>query len=306
MEHKVVFSSDIHGNETQYAKLVDYAERERAKTLIIGGDIAPKGMPIRDFIQGQREFLRGRFRQFFERLRLRRPDMSIFIIMGNDDVAVNMDVLEEVDPELFRVIHGVRARINDEYEIVGYPYVPMTHVRLKDWDKFDVSDYPERFRQAEIDKKGEWNLRALRSVRRRKGLMHWPPFAPYFEFESSDLNPDDATRDSIERDLANPVFTERARKTVYVMHAPPYGTNLDQAGTGYHVGSVAERMFIERWQPHATLHGHIHETVRRSGDFRERIGDTMSLCSGNRPIGDDLALVTFDLAHPEAAQRLII
>ncbi|MBI2634755.1 metallophosphoesterase [Candidatus Peregrinibacteria bacterium] len=306
MEHKVVFSSDIHGNETQYAKLCDYTEREDAQTLIIGGDIAPKGMPVCDFIQGQRDFLRGRFRRFFERLKSRRPDINIFIIMGNDDVAVNLDVLEEVDPELFRVIHGVRARINEKYEIVGYPYVPITHVRLKDWDKFDVAQYPEGFRQAEIDKKNEWNLRALKSVKRRRGLMPWPLFSTYFEFESSTLNPADAEKDSIERDLANPVFTERAGKTVYVMHAPPYGTNLDQAGVGYHVGSVAERMFIEREQPHVTLHGHIHGTVKRSGDFRNRIGDTMSLCSGNRPIGNDLALVTFALAHPEAAQRLII
>ncbi|EKD92769.1 MAG: metallophosphoesterase [uncultured bacterium] len=303
MEHKVVFSSDLHGNETQYAKLVDYAEREEAKTLIIGGDICPKGMRRTDYIRGQRDFLQNRFSQFFERLRLKRPQMNIFVIMGNDDVAVNMDILESSDPELYRVIHGLRLSINSEYDIIGYPYVPMTRASLKDWDKFDVEKYPARFKEAQRHREGEWKLNALRSGQYKelslRGLTG-------YDFVESTLNPADAARDSIERDLASPIFTEQPEKTIYVMHAPPYGTHLDQANVGYPVGSVAERLFIEQYQPYLTLHGHIYETVQLSGDFRERIGRTVSLSSGNDPLRSHVALVTFDLAHPESAQRLII
>jgi len=38
-------------------------------------------------------------------------------------------------------------------------------------------------------------------------------------------------------------------------------TALDITGNDMHVGSFAVRQFIEKYQPHLTLHGHIHETV---------------------------------------------
>lgn len=303
MEHKVVFTSDTHGNQTQYAKLVDHVGRTGANTLILGGDIGPRGRSFPDFIQVHRAFLRDRFRRFCEQIKEGNPKINIFVIMGNDDFAVNMEVLREADPELYKVIHGVRARIDDQYEIVGYPYVPLTRASLKDFDKFDVEAYPWQFRQAETDRKGEWNLDAWKSVKLWK---EYPPYDEYFEFEHGRLDPNDAEKDSIARDLAKPVFTANPAKTVYVMHAPPYDTKLDHALVGYHVGSVAERMFIDQHQPHVTLHGHVHESVRLSGDFRETIGRTTSLSSGNDPKAAELSLVTFDLAHPEAAQRIVI
>jgi len=35
------------------------------------------------------------------------------------------------------------------------------------------------------------------------------------------------------------------------------------------VGSIAVRRFIEERQPLLTLHGHIHESARLTGDWRE-------------------------------------
>ena len=43
MQHKILYTSDIHGNEVQYSKLIQYAIKISADTIIIGGDIAPKG-----------------------------------------------------------------------------------------------------------------------------------------------------------------------------------------------------------------------------------------------------------------------
>lgn len=300
MGHKVMFSSDLHGNDEQYDKLVDFAVMGKADSLVIGGDIAPKGMALKYFIEGQRHFLENGLREVFERAKKERPEMKVFLMMGNDDVAVNMDVLRKFDPELFQVISGVRTRINDEFEIVGYPYVPITRARLKDWDKFDVAKYPERFRQAGIDKMAEWNLRAL------KTSMGMIDGKPSLKFRSGVLDPEDARNNCIELDLEENLFTERPDKTVYVMHAPPYGTNLDMANVGYHVGSVAERMFIEKHQPHVTLHGHIHETVEISGNFRERIGKTVSLAAGNNPDDERVAIVMFDLERPDCAKRVMI
>lgn len=57
MHHKVLFTSDIHGNEVQYRKLVDYAIEISADSVIIGGDIAPKNFRDDWVIVGQRVFL---------------------------------------------------------------------------------------------------------------------------------------------------------------------------------------------------------------------------------------------------------
>ena len=43
MRYKIVYTADIHGNLVQYKKLVDYSLKNKAKAVIIGGDIAPKG-----------------------------------------------------------------------------------------------------------------------------------------------------------------------------------------------------------------------------------------------------------------------
>lgn len=47
--------------------------------------------------------------------------------------------------------------------------------------------------------------------------------------------------------------------TVFVPHAPPYGTKVDIIHTGIHVGSTAVRDFIEEAHPTVVVCGHIHE-----------------------------------------------
>jgi Icc-related predicted phosphoesterase len=73
-------------------------------------------------------------------------------------------------------------------------------------------------------------------------------------------------------------------KTVYVFHAPPYGTKLDVLHSGEHKGSEAIRKFIEKAQPLLTLHGHIHESPRVSGAIKQKIGKTLCVNPGNGKI----------------------
>jgi len=68
-----------------------------------------------------------------------------------------------------------------------------------------------------------------------------------------------------------------------------------------HVGSIAVRRFIETRQPHLTLHGHIHESARLTGSWRDRIGRTLLLSAAHD--GPELALIRFDLEHPGNAIR---
>jgi len=73
------------------------------------------------------------------------------------------------------------------------------------------------------------------------------------------------------------------KRTIYVFHAPPFGTNLDMINKTTHVGSRAVRQFINKHQPYLSLHGHIHETVDASGRFTDTIGNTVVASPGNEP-----------------------
>jgi len=66
-----------------------------------------------------------------------------------------------------------------------------------------------------------------------------------------------------------------------------------------HVGSRAIRAFIERHQPPLVLSGHIHESPRVSGSYRDAIGRTMAINPGQFGTSR-LCGVWFDPARIEA------
>jgi Icc-related predicted phosphoesterase len=71
-----------------------------------------------------------------------------------------------------------------------------------------------------------------------------------------------------------------------------------------HVGSIAIQRFIAQRQPLVTLHGHVHESTRLTGSFRDRIGRTHLF--GAAHDGPELALVSFDLEDLEGASRVLL
>ncbi len=47
--------------------------------------------------------------------------------------------------------------------------------------------------------------------------------------------------------------------TIFITHAPPYGTETDKLSSGEHAGSKSLRKIIEELQPTINICGHIHE-----------------------------------------------
>jgi len=82
---------------------------------------------------------------------------------------------------------------------------------------------------------------------------------------------------------------------IYVFHCPPFQTNLDVLPNKQNVGSKAIRKFIEEKQPILTLHGHIHESVIASGEFMDKIGNTICVNPGSDYLEDILDAVIIDL-----------
>jgi len=218
--------------------------------------------------------------------------------MGNDDCMDNMDVLEEYNNDLYYIIHNKRIKLTDEFDLIGYSFVPVTPFGIKDWEKYDFSDVPINLEVNYSTKKiSNYRLSGLKS---KAGVWEEFDFTPKIEKE-----------DSIQKDLERDLFLKNPDKTVYVVHCSPDNTNLDITSPlaksgGAHVGSMSLRLFIEKHQPYLTLHGHIHETVEMSGNFKDKIGNTLCLASENHNVGDKLALLVFELDNINSVKRIII
>ncbi len=298
MKHKVLFTSDLHGNEVQYRKLVNYATKIPADYVIIGGDIAPKTSRIRNgglesIIDGQRYFLEKKLPRLVSSLKKKLPSSKLFLLMGNDDCSTNLDVLERNDPYPFQQIHGRRIKLGNDLYIVGYSYVPITPFGIKDWEKYDLSEIPDALLlDYKIRKASNYDLDGYKSTK-----LGWKKFQFKPEMEKTD---------SIQKDLSKEEFKKDADKTIYVFHSPPNRTNLDQVDKNIHVGSFAIRQFIENQQPYLTLHGHIHDTIENSGNYRQKIGKTLCLTSGNDDNNPKLSVLLFDLYDPFNVVRKVI
>lgn len=172
MKHPCVFTADIHGIERQYQKLVDFTVARKARSLIIGGDIAPRGRNPEYLMYEQRGFISEKLPGILQMLQKKSPDCRVYLIMGNDDCACNMDVLE-VNEELFHVIHGRRLKLTMDFEIVGYSHVPITPFTVKDWEKFDLSEVPSHLRSVYVRRK-MLNYRTYGVISARGTLHSYP------------------------------------------------------------------------------------------------------------------------------------
>ncbi len=143
-----------------------------------------------------------------------------------------------------------------DYTIYGYSFIPLTHFRIKDWEKFDTPDQ-------------------IPPASRRP-----PYFTTEYGVTFVDTERDLRPRGTIEHDLQMLSSLIDPAKTILVTHTPPYGTALDVLYDGSHCGSRALAAFIRKQQPLLTLHGHIHESPDQSGSIVDRIGATVSINPG--------------------------
>jgi Icc-related predicted phosphoesterase len=110
-------------------------------------------------------------------------------------------------------------------------------------------------------------------------------------------------RETIEEDLDRLPKPLHPKRTIYVMHSPPFGTRLDLIQGGKSAGSRSIKTFIERNRPLLTLHGHIHESPKLSGTYVDRLGETLCTNPGQwtRTTRDvsKLHAVTFEMEKAE-------
>jgi len=274
---RCVFASDLHGDPERYARLLAAVEREQPAALFLGGDLLPglRGGPgfFEQVLGPALAALRTRLGPHYPR---------VFAILGNDDERAAEPGLIDLEARgLLHYTHGRRFEL-EGFPVYGYQYVPPTPFGLKDWERYDVS----------------------RSV--DPGCV-----SPEEGWRSVAVDAREQRWSTIREDLERLTGEADLQRAVFLFHTPPHATKLDLAALAGrsvdhapldpHVGSIAVRRFIERRQPWLTLHGHVHESVRLSGAWSERIGRTLLL--GAAHDGPELCLVRFALEQPERATR---
>ncbi len=283
-----IFVSDLHGSIDRYSKLFRLIRDELPRMVFLGGDLLPsflapasRGQIACDefpaeYLMPQCESLRAALRDAYP---------EIFLILGNDDIrTAEAAFISGGEKRLWRYMHNARADAAGR-RVYGYACVPPTPFRLKDWERYDVSRYVD-----------------IGCVSPEEGTR------------SIEVDPSDVRYGTIQKDLQQLAGSDDLSEAIVLFHAPPYNTALDRAAldgvvvdhvpVDLHIGSIAIRKFIEERQPLVTLHGHVHESARLTGRWRDRIGRTHAFTAAHD--GPELAVVRFAPEDPGNAGRELL
>jgi len=278
-----IFVSDLHGKTKRYENLFKIILKEKPDAVFLGGDLLPN--------QFASDSDMGKFidDNIFSNIRKVRKDahkdIKFFIILGNDDPRVYEHFFKSADKKrVVDYIHNKTVKYEKLY-VSGYAYVPPTPFQLKDWERYDVSQYVD-----------------VGAISPEKGIR------------TVDAPPDDIKYTTIAEDLEELSKKSPLENTIFLFHSPPYNSLLDRADLhgkmvdhaplDVHVGSIAIQRFIDKKQPFLTLHGHVHESARLTGNWKERFGKTFSFTAAHD--GPELALIRFDTDDLKKATRELI
>jgi Icc-related predicted phosphoesterase len=283
-----IFASDLHGHIDRYEKLFRVIEDERPSIVFLGGDILPSYLiPWNSCSGKETNFIHDFLHVGFGRLQqmLGKDYPMVYLILGNDDLrAEETVIITQGAGGLWHYLHMQRFQF-DEFAIYGYACVPPTPFHLKDWERYDVSEYVD------------------------PGCSH-----PMEGSHSVHVAEAEIKRATIKDELQKLSGNDDLARAVFLIHTPPYDTALDRAALDgkmidhvpidVHVGSIAVKRFIEARQPYLTLHGHVHESTRITGSWKERIGRTYAFSAAHD--GPELCLVRFSLENLESAIRELL
>ena len=270
------FVSDLHGNPDRYKKLFQKIIDEKPVAVFIGGDVLPSGLfAFTSAEKAPEDFVNGFLLKQLDELKTKLGNIypRIFLIMGNDDARMYEPLFLKADKQgLIEYVHNKKVDF-ERYPVYGYACVPPTPFMLKDWERYDVSRYVD------------------------PGCV--PPEEGSFTVE---VNKKHLQYETIQKDLDKLTGDDDLSNSIFLFHTPPYKTKLDRAALDgkffeyvpldVHVGSIAIERFIKDRQPLITMHGHIHESTSITGEWKEKMGNTLAMNSAHN--GSELSLIRFD------------
>ena len=268
------FTSDLHGQTGLYEQLLAITAAHRPEAVIVGGDLCPHQLGEAG-LRLQRVFLQGFLIEFARRLREANSTTELLLLMGNDDWASNSDCLEAHHGRLWHAMHGRAVRVHG-VPVAGLSWVPITPFSIKDWERWEEGDEEQPPR--------------LDGMVSREDRLERHAFDPH------------ERRPTIAEALDALAALSPPAETLLVSHSPPRDTRCDVIASRAHVGSRALRRYLERHQPPLVLSGHIHESPRMTGAYRDSVGRTVVVNPGQFGTSR-LCGVWFDPSRPHDTLR---
>jgi len=275
-----LFVSDLHGNKKKINSLFAYILDTLPQAVFFGGDILPNSYSLKESME---EFIDEIYLKPISSIKKQKPSIRFFFILGNDDPKTYESIFQKADEEcLIDYVH-MKTVTYQNYFVTGYACIPPTPFQLKDWERYDVSRFLD-----------------LGVIPPEEGI------------HSVTYDPDEIKFGTIKEDLEKLVKNAQPEKTIFLFHSPPYNTHLDRADldgkyvdhapVDVHIGSIAIREFIKTYRPAITLHGHVHESVKLTGQWMQRFDRTYSFSAAES--NDVLSIVSFDTREPENSKRI--
>jgi len=268
---RIYFATDVHGSDRCFRKFLAAASAYEADALILGGDVAGKAMvPI--VAEGN-----ARYSYSFQ-------GASETVAADDLDGVKQRMTFNGFYPRVTEP--GEVRQMGEDPEYVAQLFEEAIAEQLTGWCELAAERLPDDVRC--IITPGNDDPRAIDGILARASKVECPELmtvelGPVWLSSSGNTNrtPWDTDREfdepELERQLREMVepFAD-GRPLVFNFHCPPYDTGLDIApkldpdfrpvlehgnAVDIPVGSTAVRDAIERYQPVAGLHGHIHESA---------------------------------------------
>jgi Icc-related predicted phosphoesterase len=297
---RIFFATDVHGSDRCFRKFANAAGAYDADVLILGGDIAGKGLvPVRREADSLVAEVRG------ERVSVpvaegdqlySEINMLGFYPVEMDDAEVDRIGRDKPYLEgLFR--REITAQIEGWCALLGERLEPKVRCIITPGndDPVEIDAVLEAAERIECPERTLYDLgpAMLASI----GDVTPTPWDTEREYPEDELG---------ERIAAMMDQVPDGRRTIANFHNPPYASGLDTAPeldknlkpvlhggrpSFIPVGSKAVRDAIKRYQPTVGLHGHIHESRGA-----QKIGQTLCLNPGSEYSADVLRGAIVDIA----------
>jgi Icc-related predicted phosphoesterase len=297
---RLYFATDIHGSERCFRKFLAAAKTYEADALILGGDIAGKGLvPIRAVDGTLSATVRGESvsvpREEEPRLRAEINRLGFYSVITDEDERQRLDSDREYQNTVFK-----REMIR---QIEGW--CALAAERLAPEVRCIIT--PGNDDPTDIDPV----LKAAPRIESPEGELF--ELGPVLLASCGDVTPTpwnterEYSEDELGKRLAKMMdAVPTGRRVVVNFHNPPFSSGLDFAAelddtllpvlrggrpSIIPVGSKAVREAIKKYQPVVGLHGHIHESRGA-----QKIGRTMCINPGSDYSTDLLRGAVVDLA----------
>jgi len=283
---KIFFCTDVHGSTKCWRKVVSAGEFYKVNHVILGGDITGKALvPLVRQTDGTytSNFLGRHF--ILKNEKELRDHEKLIVDAGWYVCETTHDDMEKLKEDKGRISQIFREKASERVR----EWIEIAETNLKP-KKRTILVAPGNDDHEYIDPMFEGNDVVINTEGRVFELdEHREMLSSGWSNPTPWDTPRECTEEELEKKIEGMVAEVRnLQKSVFNLHAPPFGSGLDSApklseslqvstsGETAPVGSTAVLNTIRKHQPLLGLHGHIHESVGT-----HKIGRTLCVNPGS-------------------------